>query len=215
MSKAPIFSRRLGFGVSAPPPIAGTTSADPFHPRPSPFIPLFSPMKLPRPIQTAFDDPISQFSFAIPLGTTFVGQAIANLDAYQQQVTYSKTTRVVKEFKRKEKESTKPAHPHLQTHFSEEKESLFFATSFPKVNKPKSEMRPGDYDLHAIGANLLNATMSDKVEMMEETSKAISSDFIKKSHRLEKMQVENAKLQESLTHQRKEDKALRVKINRL
>lgn len=76
-------------------------------------------------------------------------------------------------------------------------------------------MRPNDYDLHAIGVSLLNATASDKVEMMEETSKAISSDFIKKSHHLEKAQEENAKLQEFITHQRREHKARSVEINRL
>lgn len=55
-------------------------------------------------------------------------------------------------------------------------------------------MRPSDYDLHVIGVNLLNATASNKVEMMEETSKAISSNFIKESHHLEKTQAENPKL---------------------
>lgn len=82
----------------------------------------------------------------------------------------------------------------MQTHFSEEKQSLFFTTSLPKVNKSESEMRPSDYDLHAIDVNLSNATTSDKVKLMEETLKAISLDFIKKSHHSEKMQVENAKL---------------------
>ncbi|XP_059077900.1 uncharacterized protein LOC131072842 [Cryptomeria japonica] len=115
----------------------------------------------------------------------------------------------------KEKEGARPTHPHLQTHFREEKQSLFFGTSFPKVNKPESEMKPSDYDLHAIGVNLLNAMTSNKVKMMEEILKAISSNFIKKSRCLEKTQAKNAKLRESLTQQRKEDKALRVEINQL
>lgn len=68
-------------------------------------------------------------------------------------------------------------------------------------------MKPNEYTLHAIDVSLQSTTTSDKVEMMEETSKAISSDFIKKSHHLEKIQVENANLWESLTQQRKEDKA--------
>lgn len=74
-------------------------------------------------------------------------------------------------------------------------------------------MRPNDYTLHAIRVNLLNATMSDKVKMMQETLKAVSSDFIKKSHRLEKMQAENVNLRESLAQQRKEDKARNAEIN--
>lgn len=77
---------------------------------------------------------------------------------------------------------------------------------FPKVDRLKAQMRPNDYTLHAIGINLLNATTSDKVEMMEETSKVVSSNFIKKSHHLEKLQTENVDLRESLAQQRKEDK---------
>lgn len=55
-------------------------------------------------------------------------------------------------------------------------------------------MRPNNYTLHAIGVSLQSATASDKVEMMEETSKVVSLDFIKKSGHLEKIQVENANL---------------------
>lgn len=124
----------------------------------------------------------------------FAGQAIANPNEYQQQVTYSNTACIGKTGKRKEKEGTRPAHPHPQTHFSEKKDSLFFVTIFPKINKPESEMRPNDYALHAIGVNLLNAMALDKVEMMEETSKVVSLDFIKKSHHLEKTQAKNVKL---------------------
>lgn len=76
-------------------------------------------------------------------------------------------------------------------------------------------MRPNDSILHAISINLVNATGFDKVEMMEETSKAVSLDFIKKIHRLEKMQEENVNLQESLAQQRKQDKAQSVEINHL
>lgn len=76
-------------------------------------------------------------------------------------------------------------------------------------------MRPNDYTLHAIGVSLQSAMTSDKVEMMEETSKAVSTDFIKKSHHLEKIQVENASLWDSLTQQRKEDKARSSEINHL
>lgn len=47
-------------------------------------------------------------------------------------------------------------------------------------------MRSNDYTLHAINVSLQNAMTSDKVEMMEETSKAMSSDFIKKTHRWRK-----------------------------
>lgn len=76
-------------------------------------------------------------------------------------------------------------------------------------------MRPNDYTLHVIGVSLQSATTSDKVEMMEETSKVVSMDFIKKSCHLEKIQVENANLWESLTQQRKEDKARSLEINHL
>lgn len=84
---------------------------------------------------------------------------------------------------------------------------------FPKADKPEAQIKPNEYTLHAIGVNLLNVTASDKVEMIKETSKAVSSYFIKKSRCLEKMQVENANLQESLAQQRKEDKAQNAKIN--
>lgn len=194
MLEAATVSHRLGFGESTPPPNVGTMCVVSFFPRASPFIPLFSSTTLLRPIQTTFGGPISQFPFAITPGVAFAGQAIVDPDAYQQQVAYSKTARVGKTVKRKEKEGTRPAHPHLQTHFSEEKDTLFFATRFPKINKLDSEMRPNNYDLHTIGVNILNATTSDKVKMMEETSKVISSDFIKKIHHLEKAQAENAKL---------------------
>lgn len=76
-------------------------------------------------------------------------------------------------------------------------------------------MRPNDYELQAMGISLQSATTSDKVGMMEETSKAVSTDFIKKSRHLEKLQVENASLHDSLSQQRKEDKARVSEINRL
>lgn len=76
-------------------------------------------------------------------------------------------------------------------------------------------MRPNDYTLHAISVRLQSAIASDKVEIMEETSKVVSSDFIKKRHCLEKIQVENINLRESLIQQRKEDKAQSSEINRL
>lgn len=91
-------------------------------------------------------------------------------------------------------EGTRPARPHLQTHFNKEKDCLFFANMFPKVDKLEAQMRPNDYTLHFIGINLLNATVYDKVEMMEETLKAMSSDFIKKSPHMEKPQMENVNL---------------------
>lgn len=117
--------------------------------------------------------------------------------------------------KRKEKEGACRARPHLQTHFSKEKDCLFFANLFPKVDKLESQMRLNDYALHAIGINLQNATTSDKVEMMEETLKVVSSYFIRKTRHLEKIQAKNADLRESVTQQRKEDKARSSKINRL
>lgn len=128
----------------------------------------------------------------------FVGQAIENLDAYQQQVTYSKTAPIGKTSKRKEKDGGKPAHPDVQMHFSEEKDSLLFVTMFPKVEKLEAQMRPSDYTLHVVGVNLLNAMISNKVEMMKETLKDVSLDFIKKSPHLEKVQAENVTLRESL-----------------
>lgn len=76
-------------------------------------------------------------------------------------------------------------------------------------------MRPDDYALQAIGVSLQNATASDKVRMMEETSKEVSMEFIKKSHRLENLQAENVSLRESLSQQRKEDKAWSSEINHL
>lgn len=103
----------------------------------------------------------------------------------------------------------------MQTHFGKEKDSLFFATMFPKVDKLEAQMRPNDYTLHAISVNLLNATAYAKVEMMEETLKVMSTDFIKKSHHLEKMQAENVNLRESLAQRRKEENARNAEINRL
>lgn len=76
-------------------------------------------------------------------------------------------------------------------------------------------MRPNDYTLHVVGVNLSNAMAMDKVEMMEETSKVVSSDFIKKSCRLDKIQAELIDFKESLDTQRKEDKDRSVEINRL
>lgn len=100
--------------------------------------------------------------------------------------------------KRKEKDGAKPARPHVETHFSEENNSLLFATMFPKVNKSEAQMRPNDYTLHAFRINLSNATTMDKVKMMEETLKVVFSDFIKKIRCLDKMQEELIHLRESL-----------------
>lgn len=86
---------------------------------------------------------------------------------------------------------------------------------FPNVNKPEAQMRPDDYSLHAIRVNLSNAMIMDKVEMMEETLKVVSSDFIKKSHCLEKMKEKFIHLKEYLDHHRKGDKSRSVEINRL
>lgn len=192
MYEETFISRRLGFGESSP-PIIGVVSTSPFPLGASPFIPLFSPSALAHPIQTTFGGPISQFPFVVPHGISFVGQGIDNLDDFQQQVAHSKTICIGRNWKQKEKEGTYPTHPYLQTHSREEKDFPFFVNMFPRVDNPESQMRPNDYTLHAISINLLNATMSDKVEMMEETSKVVSSDF-KKSRHLEKIQVENANL---------------------
>ncbi|XP_059076736.1 uncharacterized protein LOC131875997 [Cryptomeria japonica] len=62
---------------------------------------------------------------------------------------------------------------------------------FPRLTSQKSQMRPDDYELQAMGVSLQSAIESDKVGMMKETSKAVSTDFIKKSHRSEKLQAEN------------------------
>lgn len=48
---------------------------------------------------------------------------------------------------------------------------------------------------------------------MEETSKVVSSYFIKKSHRMDKMEEELSRLRESLDRQRKEEQARSVEIN--
>lgn len=64
-----------------------------------------------------------------------------------------------------------------------------------------------------MGISLQSTTASDKVGMMEETYKAVSTDFIKKSRHLKKLQVENASLCDSLSQQRKEDKAQVSEIN--
>lgn len=76
-------------------------------------------------------------------------------------------------------------------------------------------MRPNDYELQAMDVSLQSAMASDKVRMMEETSKVVSMDFIKKSHLLEKLQAENASLRDSLSQQKKEDKAHVSEINHL
>lgn len=60
-------------------------------------------------------------------------------------------------------------------------------------------MRPNDYTLQAINVSLQSTTLSDKVEMMEETSKVVSIDFVKKNCCLEKLQAENVSLRDSLT----------------
>lgn len=69
---------------------------------------------------------------------------------------------------------------------------------FSKVNKTKAQMKPNGYSLHVVKVDLMNATAMDKVEMMEETLKVVSSDFIKKRHHLDKMQEELSRLRESL-----------------
>lgn len=76
-------------------------------------------------------------------------------------------------------------------------------------------MRPDDYALQVIDITLQSAMTSDKVGMMEETSQEVSTDFIKKSHHLEKLQAENVSLRDPLPQQRKEDKARGSKINHL
>lgn len=60
-------------------------------------------------------------------------------------------------------------------------------------------MRSDDYELQAMDVSLKSATTSNKVGMMEKTSKAVSTDFIKKSRHLEKLQTENISLHDSLS----------------
>lgn len=208
-----LVSCRLGFKESTPPPNVGATSIDPFFLGVPPFVPLFSLATLAQPIQTSFGGPISSFPYAFPTSLAFAGQAISTPDTYDQQVTYSKNARLNQAHKRKEKDGLRPVRLHVQTHFSEENDSLFFKTVFPKVNEPEAQMKPDDYSLHAFGVDLTNATAMDKVEMMEETSKAVSLDFIKKSCHLDKMQVDLSHLRESSKRQRKENKARSAEIN--
>lgn len=207
-------SRKLGFRESTPSQNVGATSADPSFSGIPPFVLLFSPTTLAQPIQTSFGGPISSFRYIVPPSSAFAGQAISAPNTYYQ-VTYSKNGCINQAHKRKEQDGAKPTRAHVQTHFSKENDSLFSATMFPKVNKPKAQMKPYDYSLHAFEVDLTNATAMDKEEMMEETLKAVSSDFIKKSHRLDKMQADLSRLRESFDHQRKEDKARSAKINRL
>lgn len=67
-------------------------------------MPLFSPLALAHPIQTAVIGTISQFPFAVPPGATFVGQAIDNPDEFQEQVAYDRTTHLGKMGEQKENE---------------------------------------------------------------------------------------------------------------
>lgn len=55
-------------------------------------------------------------------------------------------------------------------------------------------MKSDDYSLHAIKIDLMNTTTMDKVEMIEETSKVVSLDFIKNNHYQDKMQEDHSLL---------------------
>lgn len=69
---------------------------------------------------------------------------------------------------------------------------------FLKVNKPKAQIKPNDYALHDVRINLSNTTNMDKVKMMEENLKAVSSNFIKKSCLLDNIQAEITHLRDQL-----------------
>lgn len=102
-SKTTLVSHRLGFGESSP-QVMGVVSSSPFPLEAPPFVLLFSPSALAHPIQTAFAGPILQFLFAVPPSVSFAGQAIDNLDEFQQQVAYDRTAHLGKMGKRKEME---------------------------------------------------------------------------------------------------------------
>lgn len=197
-SEAVPVSRRLGFEESSPQAM-GTVSSIPFPLVGSPFVPLFSLLAVTHPIQPAFAASFSHFPFAVLPSAVFASQAIDHPDEFQQQVVYDRIASLSKTSKRKEKEGSRRTRPHLQTYFNEQRDCLYSTNLVPKVDKPESQMRPDDYALQAINVSLQSTTASDKVGMMEETYKVVSIDFIKKSHRLEKLQAENVSLRDSLT----------------
>lgn len=194
-SEAVPVSHRLGFEEFCPQSMA-TVSASSFPLVSSPFVLLFSLLAVTHPVQSSFAAHFLHFPFANLPGAVFVGQAIDHLDSFQQQVVYDRIVGLNKANKRKEKEG---AHPCLQTHFSEQRDCLYFANLVPKVDKLESQMMPDDYELQAMGVSLQSAMASDKVGMMEETSKAASTNFIEKSHHLEKLEAKNALLHDSLS----------------
>lgn len=119
-------SHRLGFEESSPQSMA-VVSASSFPLVGSPFVPLFSPLAVTHLVQSSFAAHFSHFPFVVPPSAVFAGQAINHLDSFQQQVVYDRTISLNKTNKWKEKEGARHAHPRLQTHFSEQRDCLYFA----------------------------------------------------------------------------------------
>lgn len=104
----------------------------------SPFVPLISLLAVTHLVQSSFTTPFLHFPFTIPHGVVFAGQAIDRPDSFQQQVVYDRAISLNRVNKKKEKEGAPHARPCLQTHFSEQRDCLYFANVVPKVDKPES-----------------------------------------------------------------------------
>lgn len=53
---------------------------------------------------------------------------------------------------------------------------------YPRINKPQGEMQPKDYEIYAVGLDMKVAWPQDKVKIMEETQRVVTSDFLKIGH---------------------------------
>lgn len=63
---------------------------------------------------------------------------------------------------------------------------MHFATMHLNVIKPQGEMQPDDYNKNAMGLDLSIARPQEKVELMEETQRVVTTDFLKFGHQLKK-----------------------------
>lgn len=117
--------------------------------------------------------------FAPPPGAPFARQMIFVPSKFHQYANQGKLAHAQRSKKRKAKYFQKPIEPCIQTIFREDHQNLVFAAIMPNIVKPTNQMQPEDYSMHAIGIDLSRVRPQDRVEIMEESNKVVSSDYLK------------------------------------
>lgn len=80
------------------------------------------------------------------------------------------------------------------------------------VIKLEGQIQLEDYTVHVVGINLSQAWVQDKVEMMEETQKVLTTNLLKVTHHLEKRETELMNLKTTVELLRMKEKEKDIEI---